>query len=63
MRCKICNKVLSLGEAISKDRWTDEFKDTCYRCNSDIYATLSEFEWDLKDIPLDKEVDKGDEVL
>ena len=48
MRCKICDKNLTTTESTTKCNHTGEFLDTCGECNSDIYATLCEFEYEVK---------------
>ena len=58
MRCKICDKNLTTVESTTKCSHTGEFLDTCGECNSDIYATLSEFEYEIKNIGIDSKQDK-----
>ena len=48
MRCRICNTNLSTGESLIKDKHTGEFLDQCGKCSSDIYATLKEFDYEIK---------------
>ena len=59
MRCKICDKNLTTVESTIKCSYTGNFLDTCGRCNSDIYATLSEYDYEINI----KAIDKKEELL
>ena len=63
MRCKICNELLNTSESVAKDRRTDEYLDTCNKCNSDIFATLSEFEFQKSIDVYEKPIDFEEEDL
>tara|TARA_R110000851_G_C12656992_1_gene520916 strand:- start:77 stop:259 length:183 start_codon:yes stop_codon:yes gene_type:complete len=43
MRCKICDTLLTPNQSVKKDS-RGNFRDTCHKCDSEIFQTLNEFE-------------------